>query len=529
MKRYRKIIGLLTVVFMLSVMIAGCGGGGGKANTNEPAKGNEESANPGQTGGNSGSGTLEPVKLTMYLLGDKAPDFDLVYEEVNKKLQKDINATIEVKFLGWGEYEQKYPLIFASGENFDIIYSADWAFYNSQATKGGFYEITKDALEKHAPQTAKTMYPDAWEQAKVDGKVYMLPQNNKELTGYVYMVRGDLMKKFGMTEIKDINDFEKYLDNVAKTEKNLIPIDVGSDFDMLFMFDRLFTQATTGKIDGIGPWQTMGWTPKDDASVTIKPIPENEHYLEVVTKLKDWKDRGFWSKSAIVNKTTNKESFANGRSAAAMMNLNDAKGQYAKLIGEHPDWDIQVFDAQGNVPAVLNSYLANGMSIYANSKNPERALMALDLFRNDESYHDLIAYGIKGKHYDLNADKEIVPLPDSSKYPYDGNCNWGLRNDKLWKEISGGIPTYKEIYKKWTDNALMGKFATFNFNDASVKNEVAAINDVFKTDYKLLGLGFAKDPATDIERMLKKLKAAGIDKVYAEMQKQAQEYLKNKQ
>lgn len=73
----------------------------------------------------------------------------------------------------------------------------------------------------------------------------------------------------------------------------------------------------------------------------------------------------------------------------------------------------------------------------------------------------------------------------------------------------------------------MGKFATFNFNDANVKNEVAALNDIFKTDYKLLGLGFTKDPEADIERTLKKLKAAGIEKVYAEMQKQALEFVKN--
>lgn len=525
--KHFKMANILTVLFLLSTLIAGCGSGG-TANNNSDNKGTEANGTTATTQpGEPGTKSLEPVKLTMYLLGDKSPDLDLVYEEVNKKLQQDINATVEVKFLGWGEYEQKYPLIFASGENFDLIYSADWAFYNSQATKGGFHEITQEELDKYAPQTAKSIYPEAWEQAKVDGKVYMLPQNNKELTGYVYMVRGDLMKKFGMTEIKDLQDFEKYLEGVATHEKSMIPIDIGSDFDMLFMFDRFYTQATHGKTEGIGPWQTMAWTAVGDDSITIKSIPENEHYLDIVKKLKDWKDRGFWSKSAVVNKKTNKESFGSGRSAAAMMNINDAKGQYAQFVKEHPEWDIQVFDAQGDVPATLNSFLANGMSIAANSKNPERALMALDLFRNDESYHDLIAYGIKGKHYDLSGDNEIVPLDDSSKYPYDGNSNWGLRNDKLWKQISGGIPTYKEIYQKWTDNAVMGKFATFNFNDANVKNEVAALNDIFKTDYKLLGLGFTKDPEADIERTLKKLKAAGIDKVYAEMQKQALEFVKN--
>ena len=50
--------------------------------------------------------------------------------------------------------------------------------------------------------TAETMYEEAWEQAKVDGKVYMLPMNYKEITAYVYMARGDLMDKYNITSVQ---------------------------------------------------------------------------------------------------------------------------------------------------------------------------------------------------------------------------------------------------------------------------------------------------------------------------------------
>lgn len=65
--------------------------------------------------------------------------------------------------------------------------------------------------------------------------------------------------------------------------------------------------------------------------------------------------------------------------------------------GEHPEWDVRVFDAQEDVPPVLNSYLANGMSIFSKSRNPERALMALDYLRNDAEINNLFCYGIEGK------------------------------------------------------------------------------------------------------------------------------------
>ena len=79
--------------------------------------------------------TSEAVTLTMYLIGDRPVDNDEVFAKINEKLKAEINATIDVKFMSWGEYEQKYPLIFASGEDWDIIYTADWCFYNAQATK----------------------------------------------------------------------------------------------------------------------------------------------------------------------------------------------------------------------------------------------------------------------------------------------------------------------------------------------------------------------------------------------------------
>ncbi|RAZ94723.1 hypothetical protein DK853_33690, partial [Klebsiella oxytoca] len=62
--------------------------------------------------------------------------------------------------------------------------------------------------------------------------------------------------------------------------------------------------------------------------------------------------------------------------------------------------------------------------------------------------------------------------------------------------------------------------------DSSVKNEIAAITDVFNTDYKLLGLGFTDDPVADIAALREHMTAAGADIVYAEMQKQALEFLK---
>ena len=520
MKKLSKAIALLLAMTMTATLfLSGC--------ANNPAS---PSADP-----DAGTQTAAPadpesvdtskeVKLVMYLLGDRTPDFDRVFENINAKLKEKINATIDVKFMSWGEWEQKYPLIFASGEDFDLIYSADWAMYNTQASKQGFWEITEEALRAYAPLTAQTMYPEAWEQAKVDGKVYMLPMNYKELTSYVFFVRGDLMKKYGIEKMENMDDVEAYLDAVAKNESSLIPLDIGSDFDARMLYDLVWQSQTKDRLEKINPMQLMGYTKRGDETVTIFNETEDPAFLSTVEKMADWKSRGFWSQSAVVNSQNNRESFAAGRSAAALMNINTAKSDYVTNAQAHPEWDIRVVDAQGGVPAIVQSYLANGMCIFSKSKNPGRALMALDLLRNDEELHDLFSFGIEGEHYINLGDGKIELTDKSNDYPYDGNCNWGIRNDAYWKSVEGGIPNYDELYETWIATARPDAFAAFTFNNDSVKNQVAAMNDIYNTDIKLLYLGFTDNPSADIAAVQAKLDAAGADDVYAEMTKQAKEW-----
>ncbi len=469
--------------------------------------------------------SAKPVKLVMYLLGDRTPDFDQVFDKINERIQtQGVNAELEVKFLSWGEYEQKYPLLFASGENFDIIFSADWAFYNAQSSKGGFWEISPERLEQYAPMTAKSMYSAAWEQAKVDGKVYMLPMNFAELTGYVFLVRGDLMDKYGIKSVDTVEGLETYLSAIATNEKSLIPIDVGSDYDSNFIYDKLFDKAIQGKYRGGGPWQMMGVYSLSNPDVRLSNASDLVEYRDVLALLKTWKDKGFWSKSALVNSIDNRESFRSSRSSMAMMNLNTAVGEYTAVSSAHPEWDVRVFDAQFGVPAKLQSFMGNGMSINAGSKHPELALQVIDLLRNDEVCHDLFSYGIEGIHYTDNHDGTVTLLPKNADYGYDGNCNWGIRNDGYWKSLKGGIPNYAELKEHWLATAVYNPLDGFNFNNSNCKNEVAALNDIFQSMFRPYALGFVDDADTGIAQLQKQLKAAGADKVYDEMTRQFKAY-----
>jgi len=429
-----------------------------------------------------------------------------------------------VQFMGWDDYMQKYPLAFASGDDFDLIFTANWCHYNSQATKGGFTEITRDMLQKYAPMTAGSIYQDAWEQAKVNGKVYMLPMNYKELNAYVYLVRGDLMDKYGITDISDQDDFETYLDAVARNEKQLIPLDTGSDmdFDTVFRFEVLAPK----NLDILEPQQLNHFFDLSvQNSARIVNVIETPEFLVYAKKMKEWKEKGYWSKSALVNKVTAKESFRKGVSASAIVNLSTANGTYASISAVHPEWDVRAYDGMNGGGIAIKPYIQNGMGINANSRYPERALMFLDLVRNDERYVNLVTYGIAGVHYEITADGRIRPLAKTADYPIDSNSNWGWRDDRFIRQIEDGLPNYNEIRSIWEKTAYTHPVQNFTFDDSAVKDEVSDVTSLWKTEYKVVVLGFTGNPEEDVKKLIQEYKDEGNDKVIKEQQRQIDEYM----
>lgn len=501
------------MVLVLSFLLAGCTG----SSNLRPGSLTVAQTDP------ANSADLDEVTLKMYLIGDKSKDFDLVYDQLNKYLYEDIRATVQVSFLGWGEYQQKYPLLFASGEAFDLIFTANWAFYNNQSMKGGFMEITKEMLNAYAPRTEATMYAQAWEQAKVNGKVYMIPMNYKELNDFVYLVRGDLMDKYGIDPIRDIDDFEAYLEAVAQNEKQLIPLDIGSDYDFSSLV-RLIVCAPRN-MEYVEPHTLNHVYDLTDEDAHIYSIVELPEFLEFAKKMKEWNEKGYWSKSALVNKVSVKDSFIQGKSASAVVNLETANSIYMSVSSNNPEWQVRVYDAMNGKGVTIKPYIQNGMGISANSKHPERALMFLDLVRNEQKYADLVTYGIEGIHYQLTKDGKVKPLAATVNYPIDDNCNWGFRNESLMRDIEGRMPNYQEIRNSWEKVALSHPIQNYSFDDSKVKNEIALLNNLWRIDYKVVVMGFTVDPEEEVRKLREKYKLAGDDTITAIQEKQMKEYL----
>lgn len=166
----KKIASSLMAVLMLAGVLTACTS---KNNNNESSTSPTDSGKSETTANTGGVDTSKEAKLTYYLWGSEGVNNKAILGEINKKLKADLNASIEVKYIDWPDTATKYPLLFASGENFDMSHASPGApvSYFTLASEGALVDIT-EMLDKVAPKLKAEIPATVWENTKYKGKIY---------------------------------------------------------------------------------------------------------------------------------------------------------------------------------------------------------------------------------------------------------------------------------------------------------------------------------------------------------------------
>lgn len=96
-----------------------------------------ETASSGETG----LDTSEEVELVMYVVSNEPAKQQELTDNMNKIFKEKLNCTLKINYIGWAEYPNKYPLLFSSGEAFDMAYAATWLNFSALAQKGAFMNL----------------------------------------------------------------------------------------------------------------------------------------------------------------------------------------------------------------------------------------------------------------------------------------------------------------------------------------------------------------------------------------------------
>jgi putative aldouronate transport system substrate-binding protein len=471
----------------------------------------------------SGIDTSKEVKLTMYLIGTAPAGMPEVLKALNKKLKADINATIDLNYFGWGDLQSKYPLVLASGDDVDLIYASDWAYYQQEAVKGAFREITQTDLKTYMPKIFAAVDKSAFSQTEVDGKNYMIPTSSPDRKIPVALIRGDLRKKYKLPVIKSFDKIEPYLAAIKKNEPNMIPMNLDSQYDIIQPYsflEKAFGFNANPLQNAIGVYfDIFSKTGLVGDQLTLYP---SNPFKKAAVVMKRWYDLGYVNKNPFANKVRSKETIVQGKSGVAFGNSIDIQTVLAKAEQLGMDLEIiPVLTQSGKTPA--DTYLNNGMAVAANSRNPERAMMALNLIMQEPSYVMLTYFGIKGKNYEITDDGKIG-LPkgvtaDTNTYPPDAAGFWFV-NKNLFKPVATWTADYiahKALLKSYLINSLL---QAFSFDPGRVKTEVINLTAVENQYAYPIYMGAVNNVDTAIALYKQKQKLAGLPKVMAEAKKQ---------
>jgi putative aldouronate transport system substrate-binding protein len=497
------------IVFVIALILAAC------SNNNNN---NQASNSPGGTGSAESTASssadasaqteLTPVSLKWYVPHPGIPTaMDEVEAEVNKITQREINATIDIVPIDFGEYEQKMNTMVAAGDDMDIIWTSSWNFnYIQNVNKGAFLDITELA-DQYAPKSRALFTDLAWDDAKVNGKQYAVPNYQSFTKMPNYAIKKKYVDKYGLdvTKVKTLEDLEPFLKQVKENEPGIIP--------MLINVSGAYHSEGYGYTYGGGIFVRF-----DDPGKVF--------------------DADFDPKVAEIRKTVRRffEAGYINQDAATLKDLAaiKAKGNHAVTLdwSGKPGGEVELASQTGGeeiVFAPVSEPLFSGVTATLNaisrtSKNPERALMLLELVNTNSEVFNLLKYGIKDKHYTMIDDNTIKPIPDSG---YNAMSGWIFGNETIGYLVEGQAANTWEKTIELNNSAKASPMAGFNFNNENVKTEVANVDAIYNEMGPALNTGTV-DPDKYLPNYQERMKQAGADKILEEKQKQYDEFQKAK-
>lgn len=466
--------------------------------------------------------------VVFYMVGDAPTDMDKVLEKANEEyFQPNLNTTLEIKWLNWSDYQTKYSLLLAGGEDVDLIYTAGWCYYNEEVSKGAFKELTMDWIQQYMPYTYESQPSESWDQISVDGKIYAVPKAKSTFTSYQLVAyRQDLVDEYNLTVPTDWDTYESYLFELAdlKSTTGVTPLYTNTNRNQT-LSTFLQTQAIEYLADGFDFYYNSNNSETAPAAEDIYYIYSSDAYKEYCLKMAEWAEKGVWSSDAISDSGDAQAYFENGTSGAFVWNSTIYTA--GKNLEDSGNGTYAVADIASDTYRRRGSYSSDAIAITTNSKNQERAALVLDYMKNDVDLNRLLMGGIEGEHYELDENGCRVALDASANYGWN---NWAWAINRADEPDEAGHDQRQIDMDTHVDSMeYVPQIAGFTFDSSSVDTEIAVVNSVRDEYINNFALGvFGDNTEAKFNEFVEKLNAAGLETVQNEIIEQYKAYKANK-
>jgi putative aldouronate transport system substrate-binding protein len=326
------------------------------------------------------------------------------------------------------------------------------------------------------------------------------------------VVRRDLAEKysFDVASLRNLLEVEPFLKQVKENEKDVIPFE-------------MYKNAGLNDNQLLLPYGYDCFA--DFACVNLKGDPYkvlSKYELPEIANA--WKTANRWYKNGYVptDASTKADVSAERKANKFAVMIPGNVAPYDELNWKAQNGTDMIIKPFAGVDAIMStgSITATMRAIPKSSKEPERAMMFLNLLYGDKELFNILCNGIEGTHYTKVSDNVIEAVPGSK---YNPGMDWAFGN-VFNGYLKKGDPEDKFAQQKAAnEKAKISPLLGFTFDVTPVKTEQAQLTAALE-EYRI-GLSTGTlDTDTYLPKMLEKLKKAGLEKYLAEVQKQIDDW-----
>jgi ABC-type glycerol-3-phosphate transport system substrate-binding protein len=475
--------------------------------------------------------------------GEKPVDMDKVLAEFEKRTADSLNTKLDMSFDVPGEYFNKLKLSLTAAEEIDLAFDAPWRDMYSNISKGYYNELDKYFNNDAYPGLKQAFSPEFLESAKVNGHIYTIPVTNAFYDIPIVIYRKDLREKYGLEPIDSYDELKVFAQKVEENEQNYIGFK-GGRMSFHHMFANFEEKQTTYRsfpyeIGGAGAKFNLVLSPdgkKVLGATTIGdpveeyasfPAPYNnpEFFYGHLDKHVEFSP--FLGKDPLAANQATTVKY--GASETTLFNFAQKRQELKQAEGEGADYEFFIYnEAARNKQegAIGTEYKAwNFIGVPVTSKNIDRTMKFLDWLFSSQDNHDLFELGIEGVHWTKEGDKYYRSTEETKNYRFPAyELTWNPTLSRKNADNPQEILDYMD-YQSQDQAFYKLALAGFTFNSDPVKTELAKVQPKFSDADKVLSAGVDPKWRESAAKLNKELRALGLEKIRAELVKQAQDFL----
>ena len=476
---------------------------------------------------------LEYVELDWYTV-TRSKDTDLIQAALDEYFLEKLNCKVNVHWYDDAGFNEAVPTKVMSGEAVDMFFMGNSMPYATYADMGALYPI--DTLwDEYGPNVKGLFGEDVWNSlTRDDGHIYCVPtlKDNAYIIGYIYNenLANDLGLDMDNLGWMNFSQSEELLMDARAKRDAMYPeyADMPLCNNLATLNPYMF-QLENLSGGNLAVCNIPGLEVEPSAGTdTVYSFFETDAFREYCLMYQRMVENGIVAYDYSVFERNVRYEYSTLLSAS-WGNTYIAPNIY----GDEFNSKLVVFDSTWTD---TSNYVSAATCIGVNCKDPERAMMVIDLLNSDPELATLLRFGVEGEHWEKDADGKITLCNRNADPQNYGWLMWYGPNYGNVTIVNGPEshvgPDRVTLTRmaEYVNDAILAPHMGFTVDTSTFSNELAACNNVI-AEYNYLINGQVESPEAvnaAVDELIAKLQANGIDKIVAEVQSQLDAWLASK-